>query len=208
MGRTGSRGRITGALVSAAIAGFAAHAIAGEGAIADAVTIPVDATVAITVDAPLTSKDSKPGDTFPISVREPLRDAAGAIVLAPGSTGAGEVIHAAKAGFGGKAGELIMTARFIQCAGVRVPLGHFRFVAVGRDNAAVAGTTAAVASGASVFAPLAGVGSLAAFLIKGGQVRIPAGTPAEARVKTATLLTPEARVACGGMTGSTREKKQ
>ncbi len=137
-------------------------------------------------------------------MREPLRDASGAIVLADGVTGGGEVIHAAKAGFGGRAGELIVTARYLQCGAARIPLGHFRFAATGTDNSQAAAGVNVAAAGASVLAPLAGIGALAVFAIQGGQVNVPAGTPALARVNADVALDAAALAACQGPNSSTK----
>ena len=52
-----------------------------------------------------------------------------------GTPGVGEVVHAERARFGGKAGELILAARYLDFQGTRIPLRTLRFGAQqGRDN--------------------------------------------------------------------------
>ena len=46
----------------------------------------------------------------------------------------GEVTHAATRGSGGKAGELIINARYLKCDDLRIPLGHFHYAIAGQNN--------------------------------------------------------------------------
>ena len=47
-------------------------------------------------------------------------------VIPAGTTGQGQIVHAAKSGWGGKAGELIVAVRYIDYNGVHIPLRRFR----------------------------------------------------------------------------------
>ena len=64
------------------------------------VTVPALTPVIIRIDAEISSKTSKPGDRFGITVAEDVR-VDEAVVIPAGSVGEGEVIHAAKPGAGG-----------------------------------------------------------------------------------------------------------
>lgn len=159
------------------------------------VTVTKGTQLDLIIDAPLDSKDSKPGDWFPIHLAVDLTDADGHVLLPAGTMGQGQVVHAAKAGFGGKAGELIVNARYLQCGATRVPLGHFNFAEAGKDRSRTAGTVSAASAGA-LSVPVAGAGALIAFMIQGGQVHVPAGTPALAKITADTVMTDGDRASC------------
>ena len=57
-----------------------------------------------------------------------------AVVIPAGSVGEGEVIHAAKRGAGGKAGELIVMARFVRVGDNEIRLRSFALGAAGKDK--------------------------------------------------------------------------
>lgn len=113
----------------------------------------------------LSSKLNRPGDRFGISMLTATTDNGQVLVLA-GAGGEGEIIHTAKARWGGKPGELIANARFLQCGSVRLPVGHLHW-SRGGDNLLGAAIAASM-----LFSP-------AMFLVTGGEVEIPAGTAGE-----------------------------
>jgi hypothetical protein len=84
-------------------------------------------------------------------------------------------VHAARAGFAGRAGELILAARYLDHSGTRVPLRSLRFGQSGEDRA----VAAFVAS--SLVLPLG-------FMMAGGHFEVPAGTRAIAKVAAATEI--------------------
>jgi len=136
---------------------------------------PVRLVVELTVLDELNSKISAPGERFRIQLAEPIVVDDQTIVPA-GLLGEGEVIHAAKARAGGKAGELVLAARFLDCRpGQRITLGYFRLGGAGvrRDDKAFL---------ASAVVPFAGL------FVVGGQMLVPVGTRAQARV-TSDLAT-------------------
>lgn len=97
------------------------------------VTVPALTPVIVRIDAEISSKTNKMGDRFGIMVAEDVR--AGDVVVIPaGSVGEGEVIHAAKPGAGGKAGELIVAARFVRVGDAEIRLRSFVLGAVGKDK--------------------------------------------------------------------------
>src|SRR3954470_11247753 len=91
---------------------------------ADLVTIPALTSVVIRLEEPISSNRNKPGDRFRITVAEDVR-IGDSLVIPAGSTGEGEVIHAARSGAGGKAGELILAARFVRVGDLEVRLRSF-----------------------------------------------------------------------------------
>lgn len=154
-------------------------------------TIAMNTVVAIEIGTPLNSKDSKIGDVFPIRLAVPITDASGAVLVRAGTGGQGEVIHAARARAMGKAGEMILAARYLQCGDVRIPLGHFKFAtdeaAVGKDRSKT--VTALVATVGMPF-----------MFMSGGEVTVPNGARANARITADVALTKEAAAACGAPT--------
>jgi len=97
------------------------------------VTVPALTPVIIRIDAEISSRTSKPGDRFGITVTEDVR-VGEAVVIPAGSMGEGEVIHAAKRGAGGKAGELIVVARYVRVGDNEIRLRSFALGAAGQDK--------------------------------------------------------------------------
>jgi hypothetical protein len=99
------------ALVSAASAPAQEVPAMADPAMADTlVTVPALTPVIIRLDEEISTARHRSGDRFSILVAEDVR--IGEFVVIPaGSKGEGEVIHAAKPGAGGKAGELILAVR-------------------------------------------------------------------------------------------------
>ena len=126
--------------------------------------------VFLTIAEPLDSDKSQIGQYFRLTLRQPLEIAAGFTIPA-GTTGAGQVVHAAKSRAMGKAGELVLAARYLDFQGVRIPLRSLRYGSgQGKDNV----DTAAIVGFA--------VSALITPFITGGEVRIPAGTDVWAKV--------------------------
>jgi hypothetical protein len=136
--------------------------------------VPAGTPVVVEIVDPLSSKTQKAGDKFNLRL-------AGAIVVdgetvAPaGAAGVGEVIDAEPPGMGGRAGRLILAARYVESGGVRIPLRAMRLSASGKDY-----SDAALATSAFV-----GVFGLA---VQGGNVDYPTGTRANAKVAADVTL--------------------
>lgn len=96
-------------------------------------TLPAGTLIALRIDQDLSSRTAKRGDKFPISLAHDLW-ANDRIVIPTGTRGVGEVIHSAGKGFGGRAGELIVTARYLQVDGRQIPLKNFKLGVAGIDN--------------------------------------------------------------------------
>lgn len=149
-------------------------------------TIPARTVVEIEILDRVNSKLSRTGDRFAISLAEPLM-IDGRLVAPAGTRGVGEVVHAAKAGAAGKAGELILAARYLELGDVRIPLRSFRYgQSQGKDNSGAVGVGNMAAA---AFLPVA---SVLGFLVSGGNVDIPAGTRANAQTAQELVLAPAA----------------
>jgi hypothetical protein len=126
------------------------------------VAVPALTPVSVRLEEPVSSNRNKPGDRFRITVAEDVR-VGGALVIPAGSEGEGEVVHAARSGAGGKAGELILAARFVRVGDLQIRLRSFALGAAGVDHTAGALTT-------SMF-----IGPFAMF-VHGGVITVPPET--------------------------------
>lgn len=131
------------------------------------VTVPALTPVIIRLEEPISSNKNKPGDHFRITVAEDVR-IGDALVIPAGSPGEGEVIHAAKSGAGGKAGELILAARFVRVGDLEVRLRSFALGVAGKDHSGDA------------FASSFLIGPFAMF-VKGGVIAVPTATLGNAK---------------------------
>jgi hypothetical protein len=131
------------------------------------VTVPALTPLYLRIEQELSSKKQKNGDRFPIVIDEDVRIGA-TVVIPAGSVGEGEVIHAARSGMGGKAGELLVTARFVRVGDREVRLRSFSLGAQGRDRTDNSLALSVV------------TGPLGLFVV-GGVVTIPRGTVAGAK---------------------------
>jgi hypothetical protein len=131
-------------------------------------TIPEGTFIMIQLDGPVTSRTATRGDMFPISLAEPVI-IDGVEVVPAGITGEGQVVHAAGKGFGGRAGELIVAARYLMWDEQRIALRGMRISAAGRNNTAEAIAASAVLTVAGLF-------------VTGTSVDLPAGQIAVARL--------------------------
>jgi hypothetical protein len=126
------------------------------------VTVPALTPVTVRLEELVSSNENKAGDRFRITVAEDVRIGEQLVVPA-GSAGEGEVIHAAKSGAGGKAGELILAARYVRVGDIDIRLRSFALGVVGKDQ-----------TGNSLAASMI-IGPFAMF-VKGGVVIVPPDT--------------------------------
>jgi hypothetical protein len=136
--------------------------------------IPPLTPVRVMIVDTINSSTAKIGAHFLIKLAEPIA-IDGKDIVPAGISGEGEVIHADKSRFGGKPGELILAVRYLDWNGTHIPLRSLKFDAPGqgKNNDGIAAASA-IAAGA--------VGSMFAMFITGGEVNIPAGTIANAKV--------------------------
>ncbi|MGH8028102.1 MAG: hypothetical protein ACREO0_15395 [Pseudoxanthomonas sp.] len=133
-------------------------------------------TVTLEILQPLNSALAKRGDKFRLRLTEPVL-IEGNAVLVPGIEGVGEIVHAEKSRGGGKAGELLIAARYLEYPGTQVPLRGLKLGGKGKDN-----TTAAMATAIAL-------GPLAHF-VHGREIVIPAGTLVQAKIAQELQLAP------------------
>jgi hypothetical protein len=87
-------------------------------------TLPALTPVLIQFDETVSSDKNRNGERFRFHVAADVR--VGDVVVIPmGTPGVGEVIHAAKSGMAGKAGELIVAARYVTIGTKNVRLRSF-----------------------------------------------------------------------------------
>jgi len=147
-------------------------------------SVPKMTVVEIEIVDRMNSRLNHAGEHFAIRLVEPII-VDGRVVVPAGTPGVGEVVHAARARAGGKAGELILAARYLEMASTRVPLRSLRYGrSQGTDN------SGAVNVGNMVAAAVLPVASVLGFLVSGGEVDIPPGTRANARLAADTQLSP------------------
>lgn len=145
--------------------------VAETPAVADCCQLPDGTVIELETLDPISSARAKRGDHFRLRTTAAIK-LGEVLVLPAGTEGVGEVIHADKARSGGKAGELLLAARSLQLDGRSVPLRGMQLGRSGKDQ-----TQASLAVGVAL-GPLG-------LLVQGGEVVIPAGTPAYAKLKGA-----------------------
>lgn len=136
-------------------------------------TLPANTVIELELLDGVGSALSKPGDRFRMRVAQDVsRD--GRVLIPAGTEALGAVVHAQRAGAGGKGGELILAARHLDCAQGPVRL-RSSFGAAGKHRVG-----ASIATGI-VVGPFA-------MLIRGKNVELPAGSPISARLAEDTLF--------------------
>lgn len=145
---------------------------------------------------PVASHTHKRGDRFKLEVAEPVTVDQSVIIVPAGSPAIGEVVHAAKPGMSGKAGELILVARFLRVGEHEVKLRSF--VAGNGDNRLALATGLGMALG------------LPALFVVGKNLVLPADTNVYAKVSADTPLPSVVEVGAGevsqpAITGSSTE---
>jgi len=146
------------------------------------VRVPANTPVVFDILDPISSKTAKIDAMFTIRTTVPVV-IDGKTVIPAGALGQGQIVHAAKARAMGKAGELILAARYVDCGDVHVTLRGFHLDRAGKDRA----DQAFVASMA--FTP-------AGFFVVGGESTVMAGSHANARLMSAVDLRVEPTPNC------------
>jgi hypothetical protein len=138
--------------------------------------------VAVQMAEAVRTRDVKAGDVFAIRLAAPVI-VDGQVVLPAGTPGEGHVVQASGAGLGGKGAKLVVSADYLEVGNGRVPLGGMQLTGTGRDHS----TAADLASlGGWISFPLGFVG----FAVTGGEIEIPEGTNAGAKVSRTVNLKP------------------
>lgn len=136
--------------------------------------MPAGTMIEIRIDEAVNSKTHKTGDWFAISLSQPLTHE-GTTLIPAGTQGRGQVVHAAKSSWGGKAGELILAARYLELNGQQIALRGLKMGARGQSNETVALVAGAAAT------PLT-------FVITGKNADIASGTLATAKLSAPLAL--------------------
>lgn len=163
-----SAGRESAATVTAVPAAAITATTPAQAPSAAGPIVPADTPVWLETVQPLSSAALKRGDAFALRVAEPVV-VDGVVVVPAGAACHGEVIHADRSRGGGRAGELLLAARYIEVDGHRIGLRGFRIAATGDQK-----------MGATMGVML--VGGPLAFFVRGTEIEIPSGTRAQARV--------------------------
>lgn len=150
--------------------------------------IPALTPIVLEIGIPVGSKISKTGERFPLALKQAIV-IEGKEVVAAGTTGEGEIVHAKKAGGSGAAGELVLAARKLMVGDRILPLRSMRVNVAARDSIAAVDTLNAAAAGSGTPIGLLG------FAITGKNIEMPAGTLANAKTATVFALDPACRAA-------------
>lgn len=134
------------------------------------IRIPAGTPIEIELVDGLSSKTSRIADRFAIRLAEPI-SIDGKVVLAGGGTGQGEVIDVAAAGINGKQGKLNVSARYLDLDGHRVRIRGMALITTGKSRVDLASNMLLV--------PYVGMATL---FVRGGDIVLPAGTRATARL--------------------------
>jgi hypothetical protein len=134
--------------------------------------LPAGTAIDLVFIDPVDSKANKVGDIIAMKVADDIL-AGTHVLIAAGTPVSAEIIHAARARAGGKPGELIVSARYIQMADRQVALKGFKFGTSGTGKSKL--TESAVAAFV-VAAPIA-------LFIAGGEKHADPGTRAFAKLK-------------------------
>lgn len=141
---------------------------------ADQILLPSGTEVVVRVEEAVSSKTHVAGNFFKISLAEPIIYQH-QILIPAGAQGEGQVVHASKPQFGGKAGELILAARYVVHQDKKLPLRGFQLGAEGGSNQSLA-------NAAAIF-----VAPALPLVITGRSAVIPSGTTGIAKLKDAIL---------------------
>jgi hypothetical protein len=144
--------------------------------------VPAGTVVEVELADPVSTKVQKDGDTFALRLAAPVI-VDGQVVLRTGTPGIGVVIQSARPGMGGKAAKLVLAARSLGRGRELAPLDGLQMATGGQDNSNAA--TAASLTGIA-FAPLGLIG----LAVQGGEVTLPRGSMATARIADDVSLPP------------------
>ncbi len=148
----------------------------------DDLALAAKTVIDIEIAENISSRTAKVGDSVALRLPEPVK-IGDRLILPIGTMGRGEVSHVARARWGGKPGELIVMARYLQCGDQKIPIGHFHFGASGESHLGAA-------FGAEMIVPFS------AFLINGDEMLVSAGTRGNARISADMILTPTVAKQC------------
>ncbi|MGQ0532210.1 MAG: hypothetical protein ACT4OF_05900 [Caulobacteraceae bacterium] len=147
---------------------FAPPSVAVEQVALSTIRVPAGTVIQVEITEALSSETSQQEQLFGLRLAEPII-IDGREVVPAGALGGGEVIDAHPSAFGGRPGRLIISGRYIEIGGQRARIRAMQVTRAGEDR-----VNAALAVGIAVGLP--------AYLIQGGEVHVPVGTRAAARL--------------------------
>lgn len=146
--------------------------------------VPEGAEVAVQLSDPIDTRHAKAGDLFNLRLAAPLI-IDGQIVLPEGVAGIGRVVQSSGPGIGGKGAKLVVSAEYLTVPGGAVKLKGMQLTGSGKDRSMAANVLGA---GGIAFAPIGVLG----IALTGGDIAIPAGVAAGAKIAEAVTLPPVA----------------
>ena len=165
--------RLASLLLAACLCSTNAVAEAIPAAEAVGEVLPANTVIELEMTDAVSSETSKPGEFFRMRVAVGI--VSGQRLLVPaGTVAVGQVVHAARSRGGGKGGELILAARYLE-----LPQGQVKL----RSGFGAAGANRTRTSLALSYV----VGPFA-LLVKGKRMEMPAGAPLSARIATDTTI--------------------
>lgn len=138
--------------------------------------------VAVRLTDTLVASKVRPGDTFALTLAAPMI-VDGQVLLPAGAPGVGHIVQSSGPGLGGKGAKLVVSADYLAAPGGRVPLQGMQLTGTGKDKSLMADLASL---GGWVSMPL----SLVGFAVTGGDIEIPAGTTAAAKLSESVALYP------------------
>ena len=145
--------------------------------------IPAGTEIVLEFTEALSSRTTQTGHLFGLRLAQPI--VIDGVEVAPaGAVGGGEVIDAHRSGMGGRQGVLNLSGRYLEIGGQRIRIRGMQVFSAGEDNTREAVNSTMLIGGA--------VGATIGLLIQGGEVEIPVGSRAQARIAAAVSVpTPE-----------------
>lgn len=143
--------------------------------------VPAGTLVDIEIAETVSSRTVKPGDRFAIRLARPIK-LDGRVIVPEGVVGVGQVVDAGKAGSLGKPAKLVLAARYLEFNGSQIPLRSFHLGRAGTDESNTALATAMI--------PIAGL--IVPFMVRGGEIEIPPGAHAAAKLAADVYETTQA----------------
>jgi hypothetical protein len=144
---------------------------------------PAGTAVAVQLTDAVGTREMKAGDAFALRLAAPLI-IDGQVVLPAGAAGLGRVVQSSGPGLGGKGAKLVVAADYLSVGGVSIPLQGLQLAGTGKDQS-LAASAASIGAGL-IFMPLGLVG----FAVRGGDIEIPAGAAASAKIAQTVALRP------------------
>jgi hypothetical protein len=93
-------------------------------------TIPAGTVVQLQTAELISSNSVKTGNSFSLQLAEAIT-ISGRVIVPALTVGNGEIIDAARGGYGGKPGKLVLAARAIEYHGIRIPIHGFHLTGSG-----------------------------------------------------------------------------